>query len=132
MGIHYTTKVEGEILFVHAAGFDESPEDVRNYAMGVLSAGLESGVTRVLCDETELEYRLGIFDTYEAGKFLSENVPAIVKVAIVCNSVAHPDTRFFEDVVVNRGLSLRFFPDNESAREWLMVSDTGSGAGAGF
>ncbi len=119
MSIQYTTRVDGGTLFVTASGFDECLDDVQNYGMGVLSASQQSGVYRVLCDETALEYRLGTFDTYQAGEFLSKQVPALAKVAIVCNPMHLSDARFFEDVVVNRGLTFRFFIDRETALNWL-------------
>ena len=119
MSIQYTTKVEDGTLFVYASGFDESLDEVQTYAMGVLTASQQHGVNRVLCDETDLEYRLGTFDTYQAGEFLSKHVPAVTKVAIVCNPRHLSDAQFFEDVVVNRGLTFRLFVDRETAMSWL-------------
>ncbi|NTV99621.1 MAG: hypothetical protein HGA70_10725 [Chlorobiaceae bacterium] len=126
MGIHYTTNIEGDTLFVRACGFDENLEDVQNYSMGIIQACLEFDAQRVYCDETALEYRLKIVDTYEMGKFLSEAVPKIVKIAIVCNPAFLSDASFFENVVVNRGLQLRMFTDSEAARHWLFEIEAGS------
>jgi len=120
MSIRYTTKIDGELLLVEASGFDENLADVENYAQGVIDACLEHEVTLVLCDETALDYRLGTVDTYEAGKFLASRVPGVVKIAIACNSAFITDARFFENVVVNRGLILCMFTDTGSARSWLM------------
>jgi len=119
MAIHYTSKVDGGILFVTASGFDENLEEVQSYGMGIIGLCKESGVTHVLCDERALEYRLGTIDTYQAGKFISEQAPAVARVAIVCNPGFLSDMGFFEDVVVNRGLALHFFRDIDTAREWL-------------
>ncbi len=119
MSIRYTTRVDGGTLFVTASGFDENLDEVKAYGMGVLGASQQSGVYRVLCDETALEYRLGTFDTYQAGQFLSQHVPAVAKVAIVCHPEYLSDARFFEDVVVNRGLRFRLFIDRECALNWL-------------
>jgi hypothetical protein len=130
MAITFTTEVEGETLFVQASGFDESLAEVEEYAMGILSACTKGGVTHVLCDETELEYRLGTFDTYQAGEFLSTHVPTVAKVAIVCNPAFLSDASFFEDIVVNRGLTFRVFTDIESANHWLVMPDCSSSAGA--
>jgi hypothetical protein len=124
MAIQYTTKVDGNTLFVSASGFDESLADVTEYGMGVLNACQQAGIHHVLCDETALEYRLGTFDNFRAGEFLSLNVPAISKIAIVCNPLFCSDASFFEDVVVNRGLRLRFFTDTKAAAGWLDESDT--------
>ncbi|NTW68821.1 MAG: hypothetical protein HGB23_03095 [Chlorobiaceae bacterium] len=119
MAIHYTAEVQGEILCVTASGFDENLEDVLNYGMGIIGLCQQSGVTLVLCDETALEYQLGTLDTYEAGKFISEHVPAVARVAIVCNPKFFSDAEFFEDVVVNRGLTLHFSSNIETAKCWL-------------
>ncbi len=122
MAIQYTTRVEEGTLFVQASGFDESLDEVEAYGMGVLTATLESGVVHVFCDETALEYRLGTLDTYRAGEFLSTHVPGVAKVAIVCNPASLADASFFEDVVVNRGLTLRVFTDATIALQWLRGS----------
>ncbi|WP_076789347.1 hypothetical protein [Chlorobium sp. KB01] len=119
MAIQYTAEVEDEILFVTARGFDENLEDVQNYGMNIIGLCKQCGVARVLCDETALEYRLGTLDTYEAGKYMSENVPILAKVAIVCNPKFFYEAEFFEDVVVNRDLTLRFFSDIDTAMHWL-------------
>ena len=124
MGIQYTTNVDGDTLLVHASGFDENLSDVQNYATGIINACMQSGVTRVLCDETALEYRLGTFDTYRAGEFLSTNVPALAKIAIICNPVFLSNANFFENVVVNRYLRLRIFTETELARDWLNNPET--------
>jgi hypothetical protein len=126
MSIQYTTRVDGEILFVYASGFDESLDDVQGYGLGIISASEGSGVTRVFCDETALEYRLGTIDTFQAGEFISNNVPAVAKVAIVCNPGFISDASFFEDVVVNRGLTLRVFTDSEVAMHWLFEANDSS------
>lgn len=122
MSIQYTMRVDGETLFVTASGFDESLDEVQRYGMSVLSASQQNGGSSVLCDETALEYRLGTLDTYEAGKYLSKYVPAVVKVAILCNHRDLSDAHFFEDVVVNRGFTFRLFVDREIALSWLFES----------
>jgi len=130
MSIRFTTRVDGDILRVRASGFDESLADVQGYGMAILDACRLSGATRVLCDETALEYRLGTLDTYQAGEFLATHVPAVAKVAIVCNPASLYDAKFFEDVVVNRGLTLRVFTDTETATRWLFGLSSSSDAGA--
>jgi len=130
MGIQYTTEVEGETLFVQASGFDESLAEVQDYGMGIISACLQGGVTSVFCDETDLEYRLGTFDTFLLGEFISAHTPSVVKVAIVCNPQGLSDASFFEDVVVNRGLRLRVFTNTETARHWLFGSTVSPDTGA--
>ena len=122
MSISYTTSFSDGIVFVHASGFDESVEEVKSYGMAVVAACAQTGTSLVLCDELELDYRLGIFDTYAAAEFLASQAPSISRVAIVCAERFIDDARFWENVVVNRGLTVRAFTDLEAARGWLCES----------
>jgi hypothetical protein len=119
MGIQFTTRVDGDILIITTSGFDESLTDLQNYITEVIGVSKESGVPKVLCDETDFEYRLGTLDTFKAGEFLSQHVPKLSKIALVCNPEFLSDASFYEDVVVNRGVYLRVFTDNEKATNWL-------------
>jgi hypothetical protein len=119
MAIDYQTTLEGNILVVKSTGYDDSLDEVERYGLAVISACIESGCTRALCDETELEYRIGTFDIYQAATFLSEHTPRMARIAIVCNERYFDDTQFWETVAVNRGLTARVFKDVASARSWL-------------
>lgn len=119
MAIHYDLTVQGDTLQARAWGFDESLEDVQSYGLALIDACREHGVTRVMCDERELDYRLNTFEHYEAAEFIAQQVPALAKVAIVCNPHCLPAADLYEDVVVNRGLMLRIFTDIDQARAWL-------------
>lgn len=125
MAISHTISLEGDTLVVVASGFDESLEDAKAYGMAIIQAGLEAGVTRIFCDEVALEYRLGTLDTYLLGKYLAEVAPRLARVAIVCQANQFSDARFWEDVAVNRGLTVRAFTDREKAREWLAKRPSG-------
>lgn len=120
MSIQYTTNTEGDTLFVRTSGFDENLEEIEAYAEAIIGECLKSGANRVLCDETALEYRLNTVDTLFAGKHLASRAPRNLTIAIACNPKFQDDARFFENVVVNRGMILRMFLDIESARSWLM------------
>jgi hypothetical protein len=122
MAINYTMTVEDGILVVNASGFDESLAEVEQYGMAIIRETLQSGVRKVLCDELDLRYRLVTFDTFAAAEFIVENAPDIAangRVAIVCSPRDIDDAIFFENVVVNRGMTLRVFNDTELARTWL-------------
>jgi hypothetical protein len=119
MAIQYTIASEGDTLLVNAAGYDETLEEVQEYALAVIDACRENGCTRVLCDETALEYRLGTFDTYQSAQFVATYGAQIEKVAIVCSPRFSADARFWEDVAVNRGLTVRVFREGDAARAWL-------------
>lgn len=119
MSIRYVLKPEGDLLTVTTSGADESLEEVQQYGMAILRACQEGNYLRVLCDETELEYRLNTMDTFESAAFLASQAPKLAKAAIVYNSKYVEDARFWETVAVNRGLTVRVFKDVESARSWL-------------
>jgi hypothetical protein len=65
---------------------------------------------------------VGIGDTYEAAKTISEQAPHVAKVAIVCNPEQYKDASFWETVVVNRGLQARACRTIEDAKFWLTSS----------
>lgn len=127
MAIHFTMDGDGDTLLVNASGFDESLEQVREYGMAIIAACVEGGFTHVFCDERELEYRLATIDTLDAAAFISEHAPRVGKIAIVCDPKGSADARFFEDVAVNRGLTVRAFKDPGGARHWLEGSATKPG-----
>jgi hypothetical protein len=130
LAIRLTTTVSGNILEVRASGFDENLEDTQAYGLGVIAAGSRAGVRRILCDERDLEYRLGTLDTYDLAAFIAAQVPDVDRTAIVCNPRFLADARFWEDTAVNRGLSVRVFTDPDAARRWLAEEDAGHGTPA--
>lgn len=119
MAIRYTTTVDGDTLVVRAEGWDESLAEVEAYGMAVIAACVEHGVSRVLCNELELEYRLGTLETFQAAQFIAAQAPAVARIALVCRPPQVADARFWEDVVVNRGLIARVFTDVDAAVAWL-------------
>jgi hypothetical protein len=127
MAIDYFFKTEGNLLEVTASGFDGSLDEVQEYGMAIIQEALRGNHTLVLCDETRLEYRLGTLDTFKSAEFISEQAPKLARVAIVCNNQSFQDARFWETVVVNRGLSARFFKDISAARNWLGEYKTNQG-----
>ncbi len=119
MAIQHTTTVDADLLVVRARGFDGSLEEVEAYGLAVIEACVRSGVSRVLCDERELEYRLGTFDTFQAAAFISAQAPKVARIALLPMPSGLADAHFWEDVVVNRGLTVKVFQDPEAARGWL-------------
>ena len=119
MAIEYSIAVEGDTLLVDAWGFDESLTQVQEYGMALIAACVRYGVTRLLCNELRLEYRLGVVDTYRAAEFIAAEAPAVAWVAIVCDPKQVADACFFEDVAVNRGLTVRVFTELDAATDWL-------------
>lgn len=119
MAIQYTFQRQDQTLIVTTSGFDESLEEVMLYGMAVIQEAVLGEYATILCDETQLEYRLGILDTYEAAEFMSRQAASVAKAAIVCDEKNIKDAKFWETVAVNRGLIVRVFRDIESAHLWL-------------
>ena len=119
MSISYTIKVDCELLRVTASGEDDILEEVKEYGMAVIGAAIQYGVSKVLCNEMDLRYLLGTFDTYESARLIAEAAPKIAHVAIVCREENFEDAHFWETVAINRGLQIRVFKDIVAAERWL-------------
>ena len=119
MAIHFTTRIDGALLRVEAHGFDESLEEVMAYGSALIEQCLTHQLTRVLCDERALEYRLNTLDTYALATWISEQVPHLARIALVSAPAAAADAQFWENVAVNRGLTVRAFQDPAAAEHWL-------------
>ena len=89
--------------------------------MAVIGAAIQGEVTRILCDERALGYRLGTTDTFRAAeaRLAATTLRLVGRVALVCAEQGLPDARFWEDVTVDRGLQARVFTDVDEARTWL-------------
>jgi hypothetical protein len=119
MAIQYTIECSGNLLRVKASGRDDNLEQVENYGKAVIEAAISYGVSKILCDESQLEYSLDTFDTFESAKFISELAPKISKTAIVCKASNLKDADFWETVAVNRGLSVKICRTIAEAEDWL-------------
>jgi hypothetical protein len=125
MGIQHNMSVEGRLLIVEAWGKDDSLEDVKQYGLAIIEAAVAAKCTRVLCDERRLQYDLDLMDNYDSATYIAELAPKVARIAIVCAPAFADSAEFWETVVINRGLQLRFFNDMDQARLWL-------GDGTGF
>lgn len=121
MAINYTFENEAKLLKVKASGKDDTVEQVIEYGMAVLNAAISLECIKVLCDETELQYSIGTFDTYESARIISQNAPNIAQVAIVCNPLQIEDADFWSTVASNRGLHVRVFKTIDEANSWLGI-----------
>lgn len=119
MSITYTFEVIGDTLSVKASGEDDNLDEVKQYGIAVIEKVLESNCTRAICDERELRYKLGTFDTFELAQHIVQNAPRVAKIAIVCSDKDIQDASFFETVVVNRGLRVKAFKELDEAKTWL-------------
>jgi hypothetical protein len=119
LAIKYTMQVEGALLNVNASGRDDSVQEVKDYGMAIIEKAVAHGITRILCDETDLEYTLSALSTFDAATFIAEVAPKVARVAIVINPKNVEAARFWENVAVNRGLQVRLSTDRERALKWL-------------
>ena len=122
MSISYSMRTEDDLLVVEAAGADDSVAEVKAYGEAVIMEALRTGSRRILCLESALEYRLTTSETFEVASYIAEYAPRVARVALVCNPAFADDAAFWENVVNNRGLTVRFFPDELSARRWLAAN----------
>jgi hypothetical protein len=119
MAINYEMSVEDELIIVVSSGVCDDLDQLKEYVLALHEAVTTLEQTRILVDETQLEYRLGTIDSYYSGEFMSEMEPKPYKLAIVCRQEGWDDTKFWETVAVNRGVPVRVFVDKERAEEWV-------------
>jgi hypothetical protein len=77
------------------------------------------GLKRMLVDATSMSVLPSVTEQFE---FISEHpvtLPLGVRLAIVMRPQLLSGAQFSEQVSNNRGVSMRIFPDLESARNWL-------------
>lgn len=120
MAIHYSFEMQSDYLLVKAWGMDEDLEEVKRYGEAVIQAAVQHNCTRVLCDETELVYRLELAETFFSAEHISKLVPSLHRVAIVTQASQLEVGKFWEDVAVNRGLYVRMYTSLDEARKWLL------------
>ncbi len=119
MAISYKISVNEDTLFVETSGIDKNLEEVIEYGTAVMMACVQHKCKFILCDETKLIYKLRPIDTYQLAESLATNAPGVAKAAVVCNPEFIADAKFWETVVVNRGLNVAVFKTIEEARKWL-------------
>ena len=125
MSIRYSFRVEGDTLFADASGRDENLEEVQAYGLAVIEQALLHRSTHILCDERNLVYQLTTMDTFAAAEFIAQRAPHIARIALVCAPQFYADANFWENVAVNRGLSVCAFKDMERAKAWLFAPPKG-------
>jgi len=117
--ISYDFTVEGDLLLAKARGTFDTLEKVRAYQMAVIEVFHEHGCRRVICDETELVYRLSIFEIFQAAQTLSELARFAHKAVLVTNPKQMRGATFWETVAKNRGLLVRIVETHEEAQRWM-------------
>lgn len=123
MAISFKHYSENSTLYVTTTGFDESIEDTQKFITDILTICQSQEIHKVLSDERDLVYNLSVINTYQLAEFTAKNAPKIAKIALVTTKEQMKDAQFWEDVVFNRGLSVRVFTDYDQANSWIQNID---------
>ncbi len=99
-----------------------SLETVLAISNDILAACAEKKVSKVLIDVRGLEGRLSTMEAYQIPKQYFPKMrdrSVITHTALVDLKEFEHSYRFFENVALNRGFTLRIFSDPNEAAEWL-------------
>ena len=81
----------------------------------------ESKKNRILVDTSAADRKVSVLKLYEGIKMLPKMDIGGFKIALVTPKfVHHEDSRFVENVAFNNGLFIKYFPDKDTALEWLL------------
>ncbi|GJQ61348.1 MAG: hypothetical protein SCALA702_04010 [Melioribacteraceae bacterium] len=119
MAINFTYETYEDLLKVKTNGYDESYEQALEYGQNVVNIAYQNNCSHILCDETELQYRLTIPETYNLVHELSYLASAKFRIAIVSTIVNKYAGKFFILTAGNRGATIDFFTDMRKAEKWL-------------
>ena len=119
MSINFAMSDEDKYLKVVSVGECENLDQLKEYVLAIHNATVSSGKKRVLVDETQLEYKLSTLDSYSSGCFASSIDPKPKMIAVICKPEGWNDTKFWENVAVNRGVPVKVFRDQDSAEKWI-------------
>jgi hypothetical protein len=119
MSINYSFTNVNKVLIVKASGIQDHLGQVVEYGAEIIRKAAALGCTHAICDETELVYNLGTFDTFESARLFSQKAPAVSKIAIVCKKDQLEDATFWETVAVNRGMHVKVFTSLREAEKWM-------------
>ena len=107
------------LLVERPNGFEVELEDQRASLARISSICKEASCQKVLIRGTGTTVKLAIADVFQLGQEIAK---LGLKIAVVeSHDAANDDVEFLELVVQNRGLPLRFFECETSAKEWLGV-----------
>ncbi len=123
----YTIQIEkrNHHLFFEVYGQREF-STTEKLARSIFASAEEQQVSRLLINVWNYSGRLGVADTYRlvTGSFPEFRKLGIQRIAIIDTRPDKKSGWFFETVASNRGYSIKFFDDPETAEAWLL-SDIG-------
>jgi hypothetical protein len=75
---------------------------------------------KVLVDNSEVVYQTDVLVEHLLGEALASAVSDQIKIAFIASRTTLPHETHFENVVVNRGRTLRVFWNQDQALTWLL------------
>ena len=118
----YEVSFAAKAGYVHATATGKNTlENMKAYLEDLVRECAARGDRRVLIEERLVGPRLGMVDIFDLASAVSERARGLFEaIAYVdINAVNDLNTKFGENVAVNRGLRVRTFRTVEDAAEWL-------------
>jgi len=120
MSIGFNIIKKDDYLLIKTHGEGHDIKAVINFADEVIKCCKESNYSSILLDERDREYNLTtVEDQSRMANFLCSLGITDLKIAFVCQQKYQEQIHFLEAAVQNRGLTIRFFMDTDSAEKWL-------------
>lgn len=116
----YEIKKDSGICIVRIIDTFKRPEDAWEMQKLAYKLSEDLGCSSFLFDMRDVNIVTSTLLTYDTVVLNAEKLPVLrrVKVAVLYQEVAE-DERFFENVAVNRGFSLRVFDNLDNSLGWL-------------
>jgi hypothetical protein len=111
--------IQGEgYLHIEFAGEFSIPAAKRSVDT-MMDACMKMSCTKVLFDCRCMTGSLSTMDRYDVAQYGSDKIDHIIRVAMLGRDDQILPDKFFENVAVNRGLTLKVFTDIDEAVAWL-------------
>ena len=111
---------EAGCFFVEISGvFDrvKAKEFIRQIFQTIQTHSL----SRALVDVRNMKGAIPTMARFELARFMAEQQPAPVRLAVLESPAQVPESTFFENVAGNRGAAVKVTTDLERALEWLDI-----------
>ena len=117
-----TIKLEPGYLSIQGVGSIDTLEDQKNWSDACYREAIAHNASRVLIDDRQLHFNVGILDQCDVVKHYSEEFEAKirrVRVAIVVNQDDEELHDFWQLYAGNRGFLWKVFKDIDAAVDYL-------------
>lgn len=114
-----TGAIENDIFTATVTGHLHSLPIALTEMKNIFESASRNGFSKILIDQSEMEFSLRFLDVFEIGRFVAQDLPKQVKVGFYYNSKHRIDMLFAETVAVNRGLNVKVFTDLTKVIAWL-------------